>query len=255
MEAYSPSFYDAYFTGVEGDVEFYVGQAHQSEGPVLELGCGTGRILLPLARASVQIVGLDLSGELLEVARRRLEEESPRIRGRATLVQGDMRDFSLGRKFGLVVVPYRAFQHLLTPVDQEEALGCIYDHLAEGGRLIFDTYDPLLDMIENGFRSPLRKDTDFVDPDTGNQVVVWYSRQYDPQMQLMEQELIYELIGSGGEVIGRKYGRLTLRYAFQYEMQYLLEQCGFEVEALYGDFQGGPFPGHGEQIWIARRAE
>ena len=119
--------------------------------------------------------------------------------------------------------------------------------------LVFNLFDPLRDMVENGFQSPLRKDTDFIDLENGNQVVVWYSRQYDPQTQLMEQELIYEEIGEGGLVLGRTYGRLTLRYTSRYEMQYLLEGCGFEVEGLYGDFQGGSFPGHGEQIWVARR--
>lgn len=253
MEAYHGRFYDSYFVGVEGDVEFYVDEALEADSPVLELGCGTGRILLPVAQAGIQIVGLEPSAQMLTVARRKLADSSAEVQNLVELVQGDMREFSLEKRFGLVIIPYRTFQHLLTPVDQEQALGCIYEHLEEGGLLVFNLFDPLRDMVENGFQSPLRKDTDFVDLESGNQVVVWYSRQYDPQVQLLEQELIYEEIGEGDRVLGRTYGRLILRYASRYEMQYLLEGCGFEVEGLYGDFQGSPFPGYGEQVWVARR--
>jgi len=253
MEAYHGRFYDQYFVGVEGDVEFYVDEARETGPPVLELGCGTGRLLLPIAEAGIRIVGLESSPELLAMARRKLAAASPQARRLVDLVQGDMADFSLDQRFRLVVVPYRTFQHLLTPVDQAQALGCVRAHLEEEGLLVFNVFDPLRDMVENGLQGPLRKDTDFADPETGHRVVVWYSRQYDPELQLMEQDLIYEEIGAGERVVSRTYGRLTLRYASRYEMQHLLERGGFEVEAVYGDFQGNPYPGYGEQVWVARK--
>jgi hypothetical protein len=122
--------------------------------------------------------------------------------------------------------------------------------------LVFDIFDPLQDMATGflGRGEGLKKDTDFIDPQTGNRVVVWYSRHYNPEVQLLEQELIYEEVGGDGRFVSKSYGRLTLRYSFRYEMQYLLELCGFQVEALYGDFQEGPFPGYGEQVWVARKA-
>ena len=253
MEAYHRRFYDLYFTGLEGDEEFYVEEALQAGAPVLELGCGTGRILVPTAAAGVDIVGLDLSAALLKSARQKLEAAHPAVRRNAALVQGDMTAFSLDRRFGLITIPYRTFQHLLTPVDQQQTLECVGNHLEKDGLLVFNTFDPLQDMVAGGFASGLQKDTDFADPETGNRVVVWYCRDYDPQVQLLEQELIYEEVDGMGQVVSRTCGQLTLRYTFCWEMQYLLERCGFVLEALYGDFQGGAFPGYGEQIWVARK--
>lgn len=253
MDAYHARFYDRYFVGVEGDVEFYVDEAREAESPVLEIGCGTGRILLPVARSGASVVGLEPAAPLLAVTREKLSHLPAEVRQRVELVQGDMRDFNLERRLRLVIIPYRTFQHLLSPVDQEQALACIRDHLEEDGRLVFNTFEPLREMIEEGFRGGLRKDTDFVDAETGHQVVVWYSRQFDPEVQVFEQELIFEEVDGSGHSLGRTFGRLALRYASRYEMQYLLELCGFEVEALYGDFQGTPYPGYGEQVWVARK--
>ena len=253
MEAYHGRLYDPYFTGVDGDVDFYVEEARQAGSPVPELGCGTGRILFPTAAAGVRVVGLDLSGDLLALARQKLACCSPKIQQRIELIQGDMRTFSLDQRFTLITIPYRTFQHLLTPVDQVQALECVYAHLEDEGLLVFNTFDPLQDIADAGFKGALKQDADFIEPDTGNRVVVWYCRHYDPQVQLLEQELIYEEVDSRGQVESRTYGRLTLRYSFCYEMQYLLERSGFALESLYGDFQGRPFPGYGEQVWVARK--
>lgn len=254
MNAYHGRFYDQYFVGVEGDAEFYAEEAQDTGGPVLELGCGTGRILLGVAEGGIQIVGLDLADDLLDIARAKLAEASGEVQECAALVQGDMRQFSLDQRFRLVTIPYRTFQHLLTPVDQEQALTCIRDHLEGEGRLVFNTFDPLVDLMAEGFRGGMRKDTDFVDGETGNRVVVWFNRQYDPEVQLLEQEIVYEEVDRSDRVVGRTCGQLTLRYASRYEIQYLLELCGFELAALYGDFEGGMYPGFGEQIWVARKA-
>lgn len=253
MRAYSSRFYDRYFVGVEGDVDFYVAEAQEGGGPVLELGCGTGRIVLPLARAGLEVVGLDLDGELLAVARAKLADEATEVQQRVNLVAADMTDFDLGRQFAQIQIPYRTFQHILTPVDQVQVLACLRDHLREGGLLVFDTFDPLGELAAGGFASPLRKDTDFIDPTSGHQIIVWYSRDADPEVQIFEQELIFEEVDAEGKSQGRTYGRLALRWTTRWEMQHLLEGCGFAVEALYGDFVGGPYPGYGDQIWVVRK--
>src|SRR5688500_8881701 len=91
------------------DVGFFVDEAARSGGPVLEVGCGTGRVLIPTARAGVEIVGLDLSDHMLERCRANLSSESEEVRSRVTLVKGDMRSFRLGREFRLVTIPFRPF--------------------------------------------------------------------------------------------------------------------------------------------------
>ncbi len=137
MQAYDKedaALYDYYSAGLAGDVEFYVEQARRARSGVLEIGCGTGRILFPIAEAGIPVVGLDRSSDMLALAAARLEQLPARVRRRVTLVQGDARRLSLDRRFKLVMVPYRAFMHLLTPADQRKALRSIRRHLEEGGR-------------------------------------------------------------------------------------------------------------------------
>ncbi|HMD30950.1 MAG TPA: class I SAM-dependent methyltransferase, partial [Candidatus Acidoferrales bacterium] len=134
-------FYDATLVYQERkDVEFYVAEARAAGGAVLELGCGTGRVLLPTARAGISITGLDASANMLARCRAKLAEEPEAVRGRTELVRGDLADFDLGRQFPLITIPFRPFQHLLTV---EQQLGCLRAarrHLAPGGRLIFDVF-------------------------------------------------------------------------------------------------------------------
>ena len=113
-EGVQARYYDEYFSGVPGDVEFYLGIAASAggEGGVLELGCGTGRILLPLATSGLPVVGLEISPEMLSLCRRKLEAAPPEVDQTVELVRGDMRDFSLGRQFSIIIAPYRTFQHL-----------------------------------------------------------------------------------------------------------------------------------------------
>ncbi len=255
-DATDAAFYDYYSTGLEGDVEFYVEEAQKAGSPVLELGCGTGRILIPIAEAGVSIVGLDRSPAMLAVAQRNLATLEPKVRRRAKLVEGDMRSFTLGRRFNLILIPYRAFLHLLTVEDQKQALTRIRAHLADGGRLILNIFDPRLDIIAahmGPLGESLKKDDEFVQFETGHRVVVWDSRQYDPERQMIEQYFIFEELDAQGRVIAKTYSAYTIRYIYRYEMQHLLELCGYHVEALYGDFVRGPFRYGGEQSWVARR--
>ncbi|MBO0723689.1 MAG: class I SAM-dependent methyltransferase, partial [Blastocatellia bacterium] len=107
------------------DVDFFVELARQSAGPVLEIGCGTGRVLIPTARAGGEITGLDLSSSMLAVCREKLALEPPEVRERVRLMMGDMREFALAREFSLITLPFRPFQHLITTDDQISCLKCI----------------------------------------------------------------------------------------------------------------------------------
>lgn len=139
--------YDAYGLGVPGDVEFYVQEARRAGSPVLEIGCGTGRITLPVAQAGIEVTGIDISPAMLDVARKKLGALAPETRSRVKLVEADMREFSLADRFRLIMAPYRAFLALLTVDDQKRALGRFRDHLAEGGRLILNFFDPRVDLL------------------------------------------------------------------------------------------------------------
>ena len=251
------AFYDYHATGLEGDVQFYVEEAQKAGSPVLELGCGTGRILIPIAESGISIVGLDRAPNMLSIAREKISRLNVETQSRIKLVEGDMRNFSLDKCFKLVMIPYRAFLHLLTPEDQRQALSCILEHLTEDGLLIFNIFDPRLETIaahNTSLGTAMKRIREFIHPDTGHRVVVWDSRQYDPGRQIIEQYFIFEELDDDGRVISKIYSPLTLRYVYRYEMQYLLELCGYKIEALYGDFQRGPFRHGDEQIWVARRS-
>ncbi len=251
------AFYDYYSPGVEGDVQFYVEEAKKAGSSVLEVGCGTGRILLPIAESGITIVGVDRAPAMLSLLRQKLAKYSPDTPSRVELIEGDMRNFSLGRRFKLVTIPYRAFLHLLTPKDQRQALLCIREHLADDGRLIFNIFDPNLELITarmGPLGSTLQKESEFVHPDTGHRVVVWFTGHIDPECQMLDAHFIFEELDDEGKVLAKTYSPLTLRYVYRYEMRYLLELCGYKVEALYGDFRRGPFRYGGEQVWVVRKS-
>src|SRR2546422_9590575 len=131
------------------DVSFFVEAASKAGSPVLEIGCGTGRVLIPIARAGVDIVGLDLSPHMLAVCRQRLRDEPQDVQSRVRLVEADMRRFDLGRAFTLATIPFRPFQHLLIVDDQLSCLASIHRHLVDGGTLILDVFNPSLDSLVN----------------------------------------------------------------------------------------------------------
>ena len=115
------------------DVGFFVELAKDCQGRVLEVGCGTGRVLIPTAKAGIEITGLDLSPLMLSVCQEKLSIEPESVQSKVQLVLEDMRRFDLDRQFELVTIPFRPFQHLITVEDQLSCLAYVRDHLVDGG--------------------------------------------------------------------------------------------------------------------------
>jgi SAM-dependent methyltransferase len=237
------------------DVNFFVEMAQLSGGRVLELGCGTGRVLIPTAKAGIEIVGLDASPQMLSVCREKLLSTSEDVQSRVTgLVQGDMRNFELGRKFSLVTIPFRPFQHLLTVEDQMSCLKSIHRHLAGGGKLVLDIFNPSLPhLADESYLQEHGEEPEFVTPD-GRKVVRCariVSRDYFNQVT--QNELIYNVTHPDARE-ERLVHRFPMRYLFKFEAEHLLSRCGFGVEALYADYDksayGSKYPG--ELIFVAQ---
>lgn len=237
------------------DVAFFVEAAKESGGPVLEVGCGTGRVLIPTAQAGVEIVGLDLSPHMLEVCRGRLKAESEEVRSRVQLVQGDMRQFELSRTFRLVTLPFRPFQHLTTVEDQLACLGCICRHLAEAGRLILDIFNPSLESLaRQNFGEEISEEPEFSMPD-GQRVIRRHKIvSRDAANQINYVELIYYVTHPNGRQ-ERLVQAFPMRYLFRFEAEHLLARAGFEVEQLYADYDKSPYGSKypGELIFVARK--
>ena len=131
-------FYDWTYESLTEDIAFYLKAARDYGSPLLELACGTARLTIPLARAGFTITGLDLSPEMLDIARQKLDRESPEVRARLRLVQDDMCHFCLDEQFGLASIPQSSLFHLHANEARTSCLSCIHEHLAPGGAAIID---------------------------------------------------------------------------------------------------------------------
>ena len=236
------------------DVAFYVDLARESGGPVLELGCGTGRVLIPTARAGVAIVGLDGAGPMLERCRAKLDAEPAPTRTRASLIEADMRGFDLDREFALVTCPFRPFQHLLTVEDQLACLAAVRRHLAPAGRFALDLFDPDLAHLTGELGQESAPEPAFELPD-GRRVVRRHrivARDLSEQWQ--DVELIHDVRHPDGRE-ERLAHAFRMRHGFRFEIEHLLARVGFAVEAAYSDFERSPLGAHGgrELIFVARR--
>ena len=237
------------------DVAFFVDAARDAGSPVLEVGCGTGRVLIPTARAGLAIVGLDLSPGMLAVCRERLRQEPDAVQARAELVVADMRSFDLGRTFTLATVPFRPFQHLLTPADQLSCLRSIHRHLVDGGALILDLFNPSLDLLANRpIGEEFMEEPEFTTPD-GRRVIRRHKTiACDRARQVNDVELIYDITHPDGRR-ERLVHAFPFRYLFRFEAEHLLARAGFEIEHLYSDYDkstfGSKYPG--ELLFVARK--
>ena len=235
--------YDAVYSDRD-DAGFWQAMAAAGGGgPILELGCGTGRVLLPLARAGFEITGLDLSAQMLERCGVKLQAEPPEVRGRVRLLRADMTSFDLGRRFPAIICPFAGFQQLRTVEQQLACLDRCRSHLLPHGRLLLDLPNP--DPAppshapeEQGDGEATAQSVDCTD---GRRIRWWMTViDYDRSMQCSECEVTYEISEADG-VTRRITETIILRYMFRYELEHLLVRAGFRVVALYGDYDRSPF--------------
>jgi SAM-dependent methyltransferase len=237
-----------------GDVGFFVDAAKEAAGLVLEIGCGTGRVLIPTARAGVNIVGLDLSSSMLAVCRNRLQQESEAVQSRAHLIQRDMREFTLGQSFDLITLPFTPFEHLIAVHEQMSCLQSIRRHLNKNGRVILDLVVPLdVTGVKMGEESD--GEPPFLMPD-GRRVVRRNKLvSHDRFNQVTHAEAIYYVTHPDGHTERLVY-TYRLRHLFRYEAEHLLVLCGFELMDVYGGFDKSPYGSKcpGKLILVARKA-
>ena len=242
--------YDLFHAGT-ADLPFYLDCARRFGGPILELGAGTGRVLIALAEAGYEIVGVEVSALMLEAASAKIAR-SPVAAARIRLVDADMKAFTLQRTFSLVIIPARAFQFLLTTEDQRLALNCMRRHLVSGGHLVVDLFDPNFEgLLTADFRNRFTREA--LDPRSGHRFrrsVV--ARNVDWVLQRLDETLRIEELDVDGNVVDSEDSSWSLRWTMRQEMAYLFELCGFEPIEQYSDYLGST-PAYGrEQLWVAR---
>ncbi len=241
------AYYDAAYAVLRAparDVAFYSELARASGGPVLELACGTGRVLLEIAKQGIACAGVDLSPGML--AKLRAKGAPPSLR----LVQAPMQRFDLGSdRFALIYSAFRGFQHLYSVEDQLACLACVRRHLAPGGAFAFDVFNPRLDRMGASERPEavgVRFDLD------GEEVVRYERSQLDSGKQLIRVGMRYERRRAGGELASEEV-EFQMRWFYRYEVEHLLARAGFREVAIYGDFAKQPFRADSPEIVAVAR--
>jgi ubiquinone/menaquinone biosynthesis C-methylase UbiE len=239
----------------DGDIKFYKSWAYRMKGPVLEIGCGTGRIMLEIAHEGIEIVGLDLSAAMLDIAKLKCQAFPESTQKHVSFIQADMTEFDLGRKFSLIIIPFRAWQILTTPESQRQSLLTFRRHLTDDGRLIINNFDPRLDYCLPGMRDMSFLNKKVKHPVTGNDVTIKITQHFNDTLnQILNEKWEFEEIDSNGNIIRHEEESLSIRWTYRWEMRYLFELTGFELETEFSDYNGSP-PDYGrEQVWIVRKS-
>ncbi|HAL47811.1 MAG: class I SAM-dependent methyltransferase [SAR202 cluster bacterium] len=257
VETLYAQLYDLSVPDWPGEMDFYralIGDRKPEEVNLLEVASGTGRVALQLAREGTNVVGLDHSEWMLDVAR----SKSRGIQN-VRWARGDMRSFDLGERFTCAIIPGHAFQNLVTPEDQTACLECIKRHLVPGGKLVVHLdhmghentiWLGSLRGCKGGVFEPGQV---LIHPETGRRIQTSQAWTYEPSTQTASLLMVWEEIDADGKVTSRwERGPIRLHCVFRFEMRHLLERAGFEIEAVYGDFHRGALSDDSsDMLWVA----
>jgi len=229
-----PAYYTRVYKSRRHDVEYYVELARATGGPVLEYGVGNGRVALAIARAGVDVHGIDLSRPMLDDLARRLEKEPAATRQRLSITQGDMRTARLRREFALVIVPFNGIMHLYESTDVEALFARAFRHLEKDGVFVFDFSLPVPSDLarkpDRWYPAPKLRH-----PTTGEVVKYAERFEYDPIRQLLLIVMRFE------PTKGKPWSiPLTHRQFFPREVEAQLRHAGFSDIVLTADFTDHP---------------
>lgn len=252
------AYYDYLHPGLPGEDAFFGGQALMRGGPVLEVGCGTGRIAIPMAMSGLNVTGIDNSSAMLTVCREKAALAGVKKKNLA-LMEADMRDFDLNTAFPLIIMAYRTFMHCLSVEEQLNCLRCIYNHLLPGGEFFCSLwaaqpaqiakYNPAPD-----FNTRTLVDTIFIPPEDITLVHYVSVRRDDFRQLLCERHWVREQ-DSNGNTLHEEELSMTRAWVTPREMEHLIARTGFEIMTVLGDFNGVPWSAnHTEMIWHLRRS-
>ncbi|MBX3183847.1 MAG: class I SAM-dependent methyltransferase [Polyangiaceae bacterium] len=243
-----PAYYDKAYASRREDVAYYRELALRVGGPVLEYGVGTGRLALPMARAGVEVQGVDLSKAMLAQLRARLVKESPEVRARLRVAKGDMRRWKSDRRFQLVIAGFNTVLHLYTRRDVEAFFARVQQLLTPRGRFVFDfglTRPEDLALTPGRDYSGMR----LRDPASGKLVKYSERFEYDPVRQVQLCWLQFAPVdGSPGWSVP-----LTHRHFFPQEMEALLHYAGFRDIEMTADFQDLPLSRTADWVVVSCR--
>ena len=222
--------YDPWSASVVEDIAFYVAEAERCEGPVVELAVGSGRIAVPIARAGRRVIGVDLSPGMLEVARALAEENS--VGHLVDLRVGDLREPPVDERVQLVICPFRSLLHMADEGDKLRALRAAHTLLEPGGRFVFDVFAPSREDIEATHGLWLEREKG-----------IFERADWDEATRTLRLSV------RGGDAAAS----MELHWLSAIEWRRLIDEAGFEVAGLYGWFDGRPFKGGEDMVWVCEK--
>ncbi|WP_172620871.1 class I SAM-dependent methyltransferase [Rubrobacter xylanophilus] len=224
---------------------FWISLAHREGGPVVEWGAGTGRVCVPLARRGFEVTAVELSERMIERGRSR--------DGSVEWVRGDMRGVRLGRCYRLAVCAFNSFLCLTGLQDALTFLRNAREHLLPGGLLGIEVSAFSPEELADPPGGPVLRH-DFTRKLEDGHLDRFSVSRYDPALQLLSMRLFYELYGPSGELRDRRAHELTIRVTFRDELELMLRLAGFDVESVYGGFDGEPFTAASDHLVVLARS-
>ncbi len=237
------------------DLPFYLELAERAGGPVLEIACGIGRVMLPVARKGIEIHGVDNSAPMLAVLREHVAKEPVEVQRRVHQYEGDMRDFRLGREFPLVMIPFRPMQHMLTVDDQVSALKTAAAHLGPGGTLAFDVFYPKYEVMWEKVGEEVLE-LEWASPEDPSLMVRRYFKKesVDKIGQIFYFTFIFRTY-RGEEMVREEREAFSLGYYTYPHLRALFRLAGLEVMEEYGSFEKAALDNDARQmIFVLRKS-
>lgn len=237
--------YDQVYSDVFEDIYFYKNLASQTNNKILEIGCGTGRITIPIAQDNNSIIGIDISESMIEVLKNKIKHSSLDI----SCLKMNMKNITMQEKFSLVMIPFNGFQSMLNIEDQYECLSSIRDHMESDSNLVLDMFPPSLNMFDQNHQTWYQV-KEIISTNPSKSIMVKHSSKYMLESQLIHTKLMIEEI-INCEIVKTVYKDFSLRYTNRYESEYLFKHAGFKIENLYGNFNLDKFNEDSDKmIWI-----
>ena len=237
--------------GILGDVAFYKEQAEATGGPVLEIGCGTGRLTIPLARAGHEVWAVDISAAMLDQLRAKLALEPPEVQARVHVVQQDATALDLPvRNFRLAAIPFNVLMLIPDFTAERRTLASAAAHLAPDGRLALDVMNPLtlsLDAEKKPSPSEPRRN-----PRTGNRYVKNSLASRLDEQQRQRLYGWYDELLPDGKIKVSEFS-FTWRMIFRFELELMLDSAGFAIDTLTGDFAASPWTVDSRRMVVTAR--
>ena len=243
--------YDIFYSSADpSDIEFYKSLCIASGGPILEIGVGTGRIALPLSEYGLEVVGIDLYEPMIKAAHKRALESAP-LKGKLQLIQADMRNFDLGRKFPIVTIPARTLLLATSEQEQFQTLCNAAKHLNHDGTMAFNLFYPDPDMLHDDPNKEFLLEV--IDKSEGGRYVLTAKNQFDLENQINDGTQIVEEFDSEGNLLKRVELTVVVRYLYPEQITKLLDRVGLKLLEIWGDFEGGELNEQSEEIVILAR--